>query len=209
MDADDISYKTRFAKQIAILEKEDADICGCHWHSVNHLRKLIEPKLVPLEQDSILLTMTYTVPFAHGSVMIRRNFLTSHELKYTSQHQCEDYDLWSKMFFKNAKIVNLNEFLYERRVVGGSLTATNNKKLAVSERLVRKQFIKYFYIDLAKLTKSLCLDISSLTEIERVYLLLLSKKIFPFWSKSFINIIRKSSMKTIGLFVLYRIKEIA
>lgn len=130
MDADDVSLPMRFEKQVAVLEN-GADICGCHFLHIDERGKKTRTKLVPLSEDSIQTNMALTTPFAHGSVMMRKSFLTCHELFYDvdNANSAEDYDLWIKMFDKKACFSNVDDFLFLYRDYSNSLSKHNSKSL--------------------------------------------------------------------------------
>jgi glycosyltransferase involved in cell wall biosynthesis len=146
MDADDISLPTRFEKQIELMEKEDADICGCHWFIMNELGKSIDCSTVPLSNPSLLLYLSYSVPFAHGSVMIRKSFLEDNRLYYGSGYakHAEDYDLWIKMFECGAKFVNVDDFLFRYRQFKQSLSQVNFKNNRSDAKKLGVAFVKKY-----------------------------------------------------------------
>jgi len=115
MDADDISEPERFEKQTELMASTGADICGCHWFVINELGKLIDAKLMPLSQESFAVFLAYTVPFVHGSVLMRSEFVRKNSLRYGGVELNEDYDLWIRFFEKGAKFANANDFLFKYR----------------------------------------------------------------------------------------------
>ena len=80
MDADDISLPERFEKQIQVIEASNADICGCHFLIINSLGKSTNAKIVPLCHSAIMMYLGCTVPFAHGSVIMRAEFIRKNSL---------------------------------------------------------------------------------------------------------------------------------
>ena len=99
MDADDISLSNRFEKQIELLENSNIDICGCHYLLVDEYNNINGLNLTPLSHEMCFLSLASKVPFAHPSVMIRKEFLDKNNLKYgQSEHKiAEDFDLWMRM----------------------------------------------------------------------------------------------------------------
>ena len=130
--------------------------------------------LVPLNKSSLVNYLANgIVPFAHGSVMIRKSFLLAKNLKYGPNKYAEDYSLWVEMFCKNGVFVNCDEFLYKYREYGSSLSKTRKKEYLERANKIRKQFncynknvVKWAVQEQVKL-------ISELTYPERVNLLTL------------------------------------
>ena len=80
MDADDISLPTRFEKQIANMEQEGLDFCGSNMLMINASGSPLREIAMPSTPDLITVTLACTVPFAHGSVTMRKSFLDRHNL---------------------------------------------------------------------------------------------------------------------------------
>tara|TARA_R110001583_G_scaffold125058_2_gene276531 strand:- start:4867 stop:5766 length:900 start_codon:yes stop_codon:yes gene_type:complete len=142
MDADDVSFNTRFAKQLKLLDS-GYDICGCHFITIDIDGKKVDSTLVPLEISSMLLNLSLTVPFAHGSIMVRRSFLDIHKLKYggRSAKSAEDYDLWVEMYNKGARFANVDDFLFYYRWYALSVSKINSNNLkADAQKLSLKMF---------------------------------------------------------------------
>jgi glycosyltransferase involved in cell wall biosynthesis len=127
MDADDISLPERFEKQIELMQKENIDICGCNFIKINEKGKVISKKYL---STSVLLNkfiLCRTVPFAHGSVMIKKSFMIENNLRYgqTKFDKAEDYSLWIEFDKKGAKISNVSAFYFKYRVLENSLSKQN------------------------------------------------------------------------------------
>jgi glycosyltransferase involved in cell wall biosynthesis len=146
MDADDISLPSRFEKQMVLMETKDADICGCHWINMNMDGKTTDCVTVPLTDESLVLYLSYSVPFAHGAVMIRKSFLTSNNIYYDRNGfiYAEDYELWVKMFEHSAKFVNVNEFLFKYRQSKQSFSQVNFKKNRAEAKSIGINFVKKY-----------------------------------------------------------------
>ncbi len=127
MDADDISLPQRFEKQIELMEKENLDICGSHFFIVDERSKYLSARVVSCRIDFNYMILSRSVPFAHGSVMIKKDFLITHELAYgkTVYNKAEDYALWIEFANNHAKISNVDEFLFKYRHLDNSLSKQN------------------------------------------------------------------------------------
>lgn len=143
MDADDVSLPTRFEKQVMLMEQKHLDICGCHWQIMNSKNKTIDCTTVPLTQESLVAYLAYSVPFAHGSVMIRKHFLDEHNLQYGfgDAKYAEDYELWLKMYELGAVFGNVDDFLFKYRFFSQSLSQINFKNNRADAQKLGNHFI--------------------------------------------------------------------
>lgn len=141
MDQDDISLPTRFEKQVDLMEKENLDICGCHFFMINESTNYIDARVVSCDQKLNQLILARAVPFAHGSIIIRKSFLANKCLEYgqTKYAKAEDYALWTTCAEKGAKISNVNDFLFKYRHIEGTLSKEKiNRKHALN---ISKEYI--------------------------------------------------------------------
>jgi glycosyltransferase involved in cell wall biosynthesis len=209
MDSDDISLPNRLEKQISLLEACNADICGCHWFVVNKNLKYFDVKIVPTEPYIFPVWLSYTVPFAHGSVLMRRSFIIQNNLIYGGVKYAEDYDLWIKFHECAATFINVNEFLYIYRDYDYSVSKIVSSQNNKDSRRLRRYFVNKYA---ESINQSILLSIenySNLSQSECVlllncsYLLLIQKRSFLFF-----KVLSISSKRSIGLFILYFIKGI-
>lgn len=144
MDADDLSFPERFAKQVALMEKEEADICGGHYFIIDENGHYLDARIVPLTQESIIVTLAQTVPFAHGSVMIRRSFLEANMIRYGEKKEyafAEDYSMWATMFELGARFANVNAWIFSYRDYGHSVSKRKTNQVARDRRGIAIEFI--------------------------------------------------------------------
>lgn len=129
MDADDICHPERLKKQVEKLN-DGFDICGGHYHLISEDGRFIGSRICPINDDEFLLCMTRTVPFAHGSVMFKRDFLMAHNLKYgeTEYKQAEDLALWHSFFRLGARFTNVDDFIFSYRLVASSLSKNKGNR---------------------------------------------------------------------------------
>src|SRR6267378_1750071 len=209
MDADDISHPERFEKQTAIMRSTGADVCGCHWFVVNETGKLIDAKIMPLCHDTFTIFLACEVPFAHGSVMMRSEFIHRHSLAYGGVVLNEDYDFWIRFFEKRAKFVNVDDFLYKWRDLDYSLTGTLRKKALASAKMLRRRFVRSNLDACLYAIEVLTKRYSSLSQAERVCLLLASYLVSKIDKRlSFWNVVKRSSAKSMGLSLLYLVRGV-
>ena len=144
MDADDISLPNRFEKQIELMEKENLDICGCHFLLVDEQNNINGLNLTPLSHEMCFLSLASKVPFAHPSVMIRKEFLVKNNLLYGQSNYkiAEDFDLWIRMYEKGAKFGNVNDILFRYRILDNSLSKVNSIGLVKDTKKMLDNFFK-------------------------------------------------------------------
>jgi glycosyltransferase involved in cell wall biosynthesis len=209
MDSDDISLPQRFEKQVQLLESIGGDICGCHYLIINDIGKLVDAKLVPLCPSSFSIFLGYGVPFAHGSVMIRNSFVKKHHLRYGGVRFAEDYELWIKLFEKNAIFANVNEFLFKYRTTYTSLSKRVAKKNAIDVKYLQKSYVlnnQFLYL---KSVSDIISQYKLLSEDERKYLLLGSYRAsINLKSLTFFKVVRHSTPKSLIIFILHFLRGI-
>lgn len=145
-DGDDISHKERIEKQVKFLMKnKEYDMVGTWMTSFDENGEIGIHKLQT--NPNIRDLVTHCITFAHATIMIRTNVMTSlngyNEKKYAKQ--LEDYELWSRFFLNGYKGYNIQESLYyvrenrdaykrksiKRRIRGINLRFITNKMLNV------------------------------------------------------------------------------
>ncbi len=146
MDADDISLSTRFEEQLRFMEEnEDVGVCGT-WAEVfgeNRKSKLLKH---PLVHDELKVRLLFSVCFAHPTVMMRKEVLVKHKLKYNLDYiNAQDYELWSKIS-DVTKIANIPKVILRYRVSKNSITSiTDTQKVELRYKLLSNVFKKYIY----------------------------------------------------------------
>lgn len=145
MDADDICFPTRFAKQVEFLEKnQDYVVCGTSAYRFydNILdRKAFNP---PLSDESIRVRLFFNSSFIHPSVMFRTSVVQEHHLKFSDNYKyAEDYFFWMDLL-KYGKGFNLKEKLLYYRVVATSQTAVGNSNIEERKEILGNIHKRYF-----------------------------------------------------------------
>lgn len=109
MDADDISAPNRIEKQIDYLEKHaDVGLLGTGYTIFGDRNESIQ---YPCDHEDIKLACLSYNPFCHPSVMIRKEIIDKHQLKFKNEYlHAEEYKLWTE-FVVLTKCCNLNESL--------------------------------------------------------------------------------------------------
>lgn len=117
MDSDDISDLHRIEKQVAYMERNlDVDICGGYaklFGDVNNERVFKRP----IEDEDIRIEAITGCPLIHPTVMLRASSIDKFQIQYDPNFKyAQDYELWSRLAFKNAKFHNIPEILLYYRV---------------------------------------------------------------------------------------------
>lgn len=141
MDADDVSVPERFRLQIGLMHDEKLDICGSNWAQVDSTGHLFATFKAPSSYEQIVATLATTVPYAHGSIMLRKSFLSNHQLGYRDCYG-EDYDLWIRFFGCGAKFGSVDETLYFHRFHKSSITSKKSVEQAKASKLLRRAFVR-------------------------------------------------------------------
>lgn len=168
MDADDISLPTRLQEQLNTIEQQNADICGCHYHIIDESGKIINNFIAPLTKESFMLYLTQTVPFAHGSVLMRKEFINKYCLTYgqTTFSSIEDYALWVKFYELDAKFTNVDKVLFKYRLYSTSFSSKKRLIMQQDTKDLSYYFINKFTPDIKKAILFLCSQTLSVQEVE-------------------------------------------
>jgi hypothetical protein len=116
MDADDISFKERFKKQVDFLENNnDYHLVGSNAIDIDEQGKEIRYRILEKDWDVIKKNFVKKNFFLHPSVLIDKKALFdiglyNEEIKYG-----QDYELWLR-FIKKYKGTNIQEFLIKKRI---------------------------------------------------------------------------------------------
>lgn len=117
MDADDIAEPQRLEKQVTFLRSNsDAIVCGTFLQMIDETGRVIGKRIYETTDAGIKKGILRGSPFAHPSVMIRRETLAAHALRYSGAYPyAEDYDLWLRLM-SFGKFFNLGEPLLRYRL---------------------------------------------------------------------------------------------
>ncbi|URE79625.1 glycosyl transferase [Providencia stuartii] len=118
MDADDISDKHRFEKQINFLEKNtNIDIVGSDVIEINESGEIINYKNMPTNHKELVNNIIKRCPFNHPTIMIRKNIFLNPSIRYDSElKNTQDYKLWVELISKGFTLANINEPLLQFRI---------------------------------------------------------------------------------------------
>lgn len=145
LDADDICFPERFAKQVAFLEENhDIVVCGS-WFSIIGSDRIVK---LPEHHDAIKLALLKGNCMAHSSIMIRKKILAEFPLVFEkSKEPAEDYDLWARLVLKG-RLHNLQEVLLDYRTHINQLSKKQNIKQKQSALETKRSLFNFLELEL-------------------------------------------------------------
>jgi len=146
MDADDVSHPKRFQYQVNLILKNNLDFVGCHFKRMNEKRKIFEENFAPLNNEHFYLHLLTGSPFAHGSIMFRKeilykgiNYILCNKKSFIEP---EDYNFYIKCYEKNVSFGSVNRFLYFHRYHKKSFSMVHKNLYNKSFTKARSSFFK-------------------------------------------------------------------
>lgn len=142
MDSDDVSEFNRIEEQVRFLESTNSDICGCNVLIINENGETTDSFVSPKINEIFPAYLVSYVPFYHGSILIKKDFLTKNNIKYSSKYLAEDKILYIDFYNFGAKFGNVDKFLYKYRILKNSLFNKKYKLLVKELKQTNLLFIK-------------------------------------------------------------------
>lgn len=200
MDADDVSLPTRFEKQVQAMDQSELDFCGCDIVMMDESGHPIKDILMPQTADLIAITLACTVPFAHGSVMMRKTFLDQHHLLYQKGASAEDYDFWCGAYALGARFGNIREPLFHYRHFSQSLSKVHAKVVGQHTQSIRRKFVKNNTAAIEKAITRLMPIQKQLSERDAGFLLLAAYLLYRQNKSPLVfSVLMNSSLKNIAI----------
>lgn len=99
IDADDIAYPERLAKQVAMFESiPELVLAGSAYKVLDETGEVVRIDRHPLDDTSIRWQMLFHNSFCHSSIMMRTSVLAEHGVTYNENcRYAQDYELWSRL----------------------------------------------------------------------------------------------------------------
>lgn len=128
-DQDDISYPTRFEKEVGFLEShEDFGMVGSCFDNIDDKGNIINSFDPPLNETDFYWWMIFSSPVCAPSVMVRMSCLRENNIEFRSEFDLtQDYDVWSRLC-KVSKGINLKDKLTGYRLHSEQNTSTSFAK---------------------------------------------------------------------------------
>lgn len=157
IDCGDLSDSKRFEKQITFFEKHPDLILLGSWYEAIDLKGNVLKKIkLPTTHNDIQKVIVKFNPFAHSSLMFRRNVLLKEGLYNEKYKYAQDYELALRIV-KKYKVANLPGFLMKYQLVPQSISfligGRSQKAYAIKARwqaIVRYGYPKWQIVYLLK-----------------------------------------------------------
>jgi glycosyltransferase involved in cell wall biosynthesis len=122
MDADDVSLPARLERQAALLRADErVGVVGCGVETIDEAGNPQSSWLLPADDAALRRRLLLRNPFAHGSVVIRREALERAGGYRSDYGANEDYDLWRRIA-QGWRLAAVPEVLYRYREHGAAVT---------------------------------------------------------------------------------------
>ncbi|HLT73023.1 MAG TPA: glycosyltransferase [Cyclobacteriaceae bacterium] len=151
MDSDDVAVPMRFDVQKRFLdENPDIGIVGSATIEIDPEGKELGIHKRPTGRSSTEWHTFFLNPFAHPSVMYRRNVFDAVQLYNHESMPSEDYDLWCRMLGEWS-FANIADPLIKRRTHGQSVTAVGRSRQWVTSTTAQVRLWKeHIGVDLSE-----------------------------------------------------------
>lgn len=117
MDADDISMPERLEKQYEFLSDNPDIACAGSWYEeIDEAGNHLYYRKMPVDHEALRIRYHTMTPFAHPSVMYRRQLIEVAGFYPTDTVLMEDNALWGNALKFNLKFANLPEYLLKFRM---------------------------------------------------------------------------------------------
>jgi glycosyltransferase involved in cell wall biosynthesis len=141
MDADDISLPDRLKKQLEFMEKNsEVGVCGSdyiHFGKGKHISLTSHH-----EHDWIAGWMLFNSSVVHPALMIRTSVIKNESPYFNSEYKhVEDYELWSRLIFKN-KFADVPETLLKYRIHASQVSRQYRSEQIENGNKVRRYLLE-------------------------------------------------------------------
>lgn len=160
-DADDICSPSRFASQVAFIEKHSSfDVVGGQILEFDNDPNDIDvrKKQVPTDHCHIYNYAKLRNPINHMTVMFKKSAVLKAG-NYQHAPLYEDYDLWVRMLMKGYKFANINEVLVYTRAGDKMYQRRGGLSYARQEIVIQYSFYKLGFLSSLQLIINLILRI--------------------------------------------------
>ena len=142
-DADDCSERTRLEKQVAYMQQNGGVVLlGSSIQTMNMVGKILNTHYVLLSDPELKQELLVRSPFAHGSVMFRKDAYEKAGGYQKDDWPAEDYGLWLRMA-AHGTFANLDEPLYLYRDNNAGISAHNNSRQIDVANKIRREALRY------------------------------------------------------------------
>ena len=141
MDGDDISLPNRLSLQVAFAQEHpEIDVFGGSMYIINENDEIISERNYPISRWSIYKMFLYRSPFAHPTIMFRRDIIDKDIFYNPEYKKAEDIDFYMRLWQHGYHFGNLGEKLLKYRVMG-NLGSKRTKEQWIYNHKARKKII--------------------------------------------------------------------
>lgn len=214
MDADDIAVLSRLQEQVDFMEKNpEVGVCGSFIKKFGDTNRTV---CCPVSHEEIKVNMIFNCCIMHPTVMFRKEFLDSYNLRYNEKYKvCEDYDMWVRCI-EYFKFHNLPKPLLNYREHCENISKTQNKTinplaLELTKRQLDEYLIQSFSLDDINILFDL--ENTDFKKLYELYILMLNsvkteklnKSIFKkYLAKTIVKKLKKCFKKDKNIFSLFQ-----
>lgn len=150
MDADDIAYPERFARQVAFLEA-NPDVGACGTWAMRFTGDVQDPETatvweVEKEHDAIIKAGLMRVPLIHPTAMYSVAVVRGNGVRYRiDRYPAEDYQFWYDIG-KVSRLANIPEVLLKYRDHGHNISKTSDRQQFIACTVRAEQALLYFKV---------------------------------------------------------------
>ncbi|MEM5498183.1 glycosyltransferase [Paraglaciecola mesophila] len=154
MDADDICFPDRFARQQLYFEAHAGfGVLFTGLEYIDASGKVMRKKVAHENREIKPVELLFGCPVCHPTAMFNMNVLAKPDIRYDSEFdKTEDFELWTRLASKT-KIGILSEVLFQYRIHSESITSKNN---AEQRETALKAIMKNLsHLDSEKVTRAI------------------------------------------------------
>jgi len=138
LDADDISFPDRLARQVEAAHGDPAlGLLGSYSEEIDEHGKVLGIRKPPMDHSSLVESLKRGNPFIHSTILVRAELVRACGGFREALAGAEDYDLWLRIA-ERARVANLPETLVRYRVHAQTVTERRKVRMAFSVRLARR-----------------------------------------------------------------------
>ena len=143
MDADDIMHPLRLESQLKIIENEKVDVCSS-WRIIfgEGFEPYIHESYYGLIPNPISLFYYFNF-IVHPTVMMRKEFLVQHGLRYEHYPSVEDYKFWVEIAKKNGTFYIDPTPLLFYRMSDDQVSTTSQEEMSRQSTAMREEIANY------------------------------------------------------------------
>jgi glycosyltransferase involved in cell wall biosynthesis len=117
MDADDISEKNRFERQIEYFKiHKELDIIGTYSYDIDEKGEIIRKRTTPVNHKNIVKIMPMFCPMSHPTIMFKKNSLAKIGFYNEKYRTSQDLEMYFRAAGAGLKFANIPEYLFKYRI---------------------------------------------------------------------------------------------